>query len=53
VVEVSEMDGTVRVTVEGSTVELVRVLGRHDVIDLVSHEVDLGEIFLEHYHGAS
>lgn len=53
VVEVSEMDGTVRVTVEGSTVGLVRVLGRHDVVDLVSHEVDLGEIFLEHYQGAS
>ena len=53
VVEVAAGDGTVRVTVEGSTVDLVRVLGHHEVVDLVSHEVDLGEIFLEHYEGTT
>jgi ABC-2 type transport system ATP-binding protein len=40
---------TAHLLVEGSMAELVRAAAPYDVTDVVSHEPDLGEIFLDYY----
>jgi beta-exotoxin I transport system ATP-binding protein len=46
-------DGSVaRLRLEGSPDPLVRELARHDLVDLVSHEPDLEEVFLSFYSDA-
>lgn len=52
VAEVKELsvDGlTAHVVVAGSTAGLVRAAAPYDVVNVVSHEPDLGEIFLDYY----
>ena len=45
-----EADGTaLRLEVEGSLDTLVKAIAAHEVIDIVSHEPDLEEIFLSYY----
>jgi ABC-2 type transport system ATP-binding protein len=45
-----EVDGTaLRFEVEGSLDTLVKAIAAHEVVDVVSHEPDLEEIFLSYY----
>jgi ABC-2 type transport system ATP-binding protein len=49
-----EIEGTLaRILVEGPLDPLVKVLARHPVIDLTSHEPDLEDVFLSYYADAS
>jgi beta-exotoxin I transport system ATP-binding protein len=44
------VDGlTAHLVVEGSTAGLLRAAAPYDVVNVVSHEADLGEIFLDYY----
>jgi ABC-2 type transport system ATP-binding protein len=48
------VDGTTaHVTVEGSTADLLRVAAPYGVENLVTHEADLGEVFLGWYESGS
>jgi ABC-2 type transport system ATP-binding protein len=47
--EVVVADRTVHVRVEGSTASLLRVAAPYDVDNVITHEADLGEVFLGWY----
>lgn len=46
---IETFNSTVRVTVEGSTADLLRVAAPYGITNIVTHEVDLEEIFLTYY----
>ena len=48
-VEVVVADGVVRCAVEGSVDALIKAAAGHELVNLVSHEPDLEEIFLAYY----
>ncbi|MEV4239118.1 MULTISPECIES: hypothetical protein [unclassified Nocardia] len=37
------------IDVDGSTAELLKAIAPYDVVDIVSHEPDLEEVFLTYY----
>ncbi|WP_433722220.1 hypothetical protein ACQP0C_20890 [Nocardia sp. CA-129566] len=39
----------VHIDVDGSTAELIKAIAPYDVVDIVSHEPDLEEVFLAYY----
>ena len=47
--DVTVVDSTAHVVVEGSVADLVAVAAPHRVVNLVTHEADLEEIFLTYY----
>jgi len=47
--EVAVEGPVARLRLEGPPGELLRVLARHEVVDLLSHEPDLEEVFLSYY----
>ena len=49
--DVGVTGNTAHVTVEGSTAALLEVAAPHHVDRVVTHEVDLEEIFLSYYQG--
>ncbi|MFG1912564.1 ABC transporter ATP-binding protein [Kribbella sp. NPDC048928] len=51
VVEVTVDGHTARVTVTGSTAELIRAVAPFDVTNVLSHEADLEAAFLDYYDG--
>jgi ABC-2 type transport system ATP-binding protein len=50
--EVTAVGHVAHVAVEGSTAELFAAAAPHGIVDVVSHEVDLEEVFLAYYAGA-
>ena len=52
-VDVSD-DATVAImVVEGSVDEVVKLAARHEVHNIVSHDGDLEDVFLDYYRGGS
>jgi ABC-2 type transport system ATP-binding protein len=49
--ELARDDSVVRFAVQGSLDRLVKALAEHEVLNVVSHEPDLEEIFLGYYRG--
>jgi ABC-2 type transport system ATP-binding protein len=49
--EAGRDDSAVRFAVQGSLDRLVKALAEHEVVNVVSHEPDLEEIFLGYYRG--
>lgn len=51
VLEAQVSDAVVRFTVEGSVDPLLKVAVQNEVVDIISHESDLEELFLSYYGG--
>lgn len=47
--EITAVGDTAHVEVAGSTADLLRIAAPHQIINVVSHEVDLESIFLDYY----